>query len=49
MDLPTPEPTPREFLVEGVHRHRRADRDGTYDELVAQRFEALAGPPGRRG
>ncbi|MFG3411788.1 short-chain dehydrogenase [Streptomyces althioticus] len=30
-------------------RHRRAERDGTYDELVARRSEALPGLPGRRG
>ena len=35
-------PTPREILVKGVLMHRWAERDGTYDELVAQRSQALA-------
>ncbi|MEQ8146141.1 SDR family NAD(P)-dependent oxidoreductase [Streptomyces sp. OP7] len=48
MDLLAREPTPREILVEGVRKHRWAERDGTYDELVAQRSKALAGLPGRR-
>jgi uncharacterized oxidoreductase len=41
------EPTPHEILVEGVRMHRWAERDGTYDELVAQRSAALATLPGR--
>ncbi|MCO4696388.1 hypothetical protein LRR80_02446 [Streptomyces sp. RO-S4] len=49
MDLRAREPTPREILVEGVRKHRWAERDGTYDELVAQRSQALAGLPGGRG
>jgi short-subunit dehydrogenase involved in D-alanine esterification of teichoic acids len=40
-------PTPREILVEAVHMHRFAERDGSYDELVAQRSRALATLPGR--
>ncbi|MDX3357842.1 SDR family NAD(P)-dependent oxidoreductase [Streptomyces sp. ME01-24h] len=42
------DPTPREVLVEGVLMHRFAERDGTYDDLVAQRSQALAMLPGRR-
>ncbi|MEU2084771.1 SDR family NAD(P)-dependent oxidoreductase [Streptomyces albus] len=49
MELLAQEPTPREILVEGVRMHRWAERDGTYDELVAQRSRALAMLPGRRG
>jgi uncharacterized oxidoreductase len=41
------EPTPHEILVKGVLMHRWAERDGTYDELVAQRSQALAMLPGR--
>ncbi|GAA3246511.1 SDR family NAD(P)-dependent oxidoreductase [Streptomyces sp. XM83C] len=48
MDLLAQEPTPREILVEGVLMHRWAERDGTYDALVAQRSQALAALPGRR-
>lgn len=40
-------PTPREVLVEGVRMHRWAERDGTYNELVAARSAALANLPGR--
>ncbi|MGV9812741.1 hypothetical protein ACWDTQ_12530, partial [Streptomyces cellulosae] len=29
-------------------RHRRAERDGTYDELVARRTKAVARLPGRQ-
>jgi uncharacterized oxidoreductase len=43
------EPTPREILVQGVLMHRWAERDGTYDDLVAQRSGALAMLPGRTG
>ncbi|CAL9517946.1 SDR family oxidoreductase [Streptomyces sp. enrichment culture] len=49
MELLAQEPTPREILVEGVRMHRWAERDGTYDELVAQRSRALAMLPGRQG
>ncbi|MGJ7016217.1 hypothetical protein J2Z78_001721 [Streptomyces griseorubens] len=49
MDLLAREPTPRGILVEGVHQHRRAERDGTDDELPARRSEALAGLRGRLG
>jgi uncharacterized oxidoreductase len=48
MDLLQADPTPREILVEGVLTHRWAERDGTYDDLVAQRSQALATLPGRR-
>ncbi|MCM3263434.1 MULTISPECIES: SDR family oxidoreductase [Streptomyces] len=48
MDLLAADPTPREILVEGVLMHRWAERDGTYDELVAQRSKALSLLPGRR-
>ena len=47
MDLLQAYPTPREILVKGVLMHRWAERDGTYDELVAQRSRALAMLPGR--
>jgi len=40
-------PTPREILVEGVKMHRWAERDGSYDELVARRSQALSSLPGR--
>jgi short-subunit dehydrogenase involved in D-alanine esterification of teichoic acids len=42
MELLQTEPTPHEILVKGVLMHRWAERDGTYDELVAQRSQALA-------
>jgi short-subunit dehydrogenase involved in D-alanine esterification of teichoic acids len=48
MDLLQADPTPREILVKGVLMHRWAERDGTYDELVAQRSQALAMLPGRQ-
>jgi short-subunit dehydrogenase involved in D-alanine esterification of teichoic acids len=47
MELLAQDPTPRELLVQGVLMHRWAERDGTYDELVAQRSRALALLPGR--
>jgi len=47
-DLLRAEPTPHEILVEGVLMHRWAERDGTYDDLVAQRSQALAMLPGRQ-
>jgi uncharacterized oxidoreductase len=47
MDLLAQEPTPHEILVQGVLMHRWAERDGTYDKLVAQRSQALAMLPGR--
>lgn len=49
MELLSQEPTPKEILVERVRTHRWAERDGTYDDLVAQRSQALAMLPGRRG
>ena len=48
MSLLAADPTPREILVKGVLMHRWAERDGTYDELVAQRSRALAMLPGRQ-
>ena len=48
MDLLQTNPTPHEILVKGVLMHRRAERDGTYDELVAQRSQALAMLPSRQ-
>lgn len=47
MGLLAQEPTPNEILVRGVLMHRWAERDGTYDDLVAQRSAALATLPGR--
>ena len=48
MDLLQADPTPHEILVQGVLMHRWAERDGTYDDLVAQRSQALAMLPGRQ-
>ncbi|MFF3562332.1 SDR family oxidoreductase [Streptomyces sp. NPDC002574] len=48
MQLLSQEPTPREILVKGVLMHRWSERDGTYDDLVAQRSKALAMLPGRQ-
>jgi hypothetical protein len=48
MDLLAAEPTPREILVKAVQMHRRAERDGTDNELVAQRSQPLAMLPGRQ-
>jgi short-subunit dehydrogenase involved in D-alanine esterification of teichoic acids len=48
MDLLQADPTPHEILVKGVLMHRWAERDGTYDDLVAQRSQALASLPGRQ-
>ncbi|MFE2345140.1 SDR family oxidoreductase [Kitasatospora cineracea] len=49
MELLAQDPTPHEILVEGVRMHRWAERDGTYDDLVAQRARALSMLPGRQG
>ncbi|MFC5911019.1 SDR family oxidoreductase [Streptacidiphilus monticola] len=49
MDLLRTEPTPHEILVKGVLMHRWAERDGTYDELVARRSQALATLPSLLG
>ncbi|ROR33863.1 SDR family oxidoreductase [Kitasatospora cineracea] len=49
MELLAQDPTPHEILVEGVRMHRWAERDGTYDGLVAQRARALSMLPGRQG
>jgi short-subunit dehydrogenase involved in D-alanine esterification of teichoic acids len=48
MGLLQTDPTPHEILVKGVLMHRWAERDGTYDELVAQRSRALAMLPSRQ-
>ncbi|MFF9167680.1 MULTISPECIES: SDR family oxidoreductase [unclassified Streptomyces] len=48
MHLLAENPTPREILVKGVLGHRWAERDGTYDELVAKRSQALAMLPTRQ-
>jgi uncharacterized oxidoreductase len=48
MDLLQADPTPHEILVKGVLMHRWAERDGSYDELVAQRSLALAMLPSRQ-
>ncbi|MFF7360802.1 SDR family NAD(P)-dependent oxidoreductase [Streptomyces sp. NPDC008125] len=48
MGLLAQNPTPDEILVERVLTHRWAERDGTYDDLVAKRSQALAMLPGRR-
>ncbi|MDX2649692.1 SDR family NAD(P)-dependent oxidoreductase [Streptomyces sp. PA03-1a] len=47
MQLLSEDPTPNEVLVNGVLMHRWAERDGTYDGLVAQRSQALTMLPGR--
>ncbi|CAM5659675.1 SDR family oxidoreductase [Streptomyces griseorubiginosus] len=49
MDLLSEDTTPREILVKGVLMHRWAERDGTYDDLVTQRSQALTMLPGRQG
>lgn len=49
VDSLSQDPTPDEILVERVLVHRWAERDGTYDDLVAQRSQALAMLPGRQG
>ena len=49
MQLLSEHPTPREVLVKGVLMHRWAERDGTYDDLVARRSQALSMLPGRAG
>ncbi|MCD9589313.1 MULTISPECIES: SDR family oxidoreductase [Streptomyces] len=48
MQLLSQDPTPHEILVKGVLVHRWAERDGTYDDLVAQRSQALAMLPSRQ-
>lgn len=49
MRLLSQHPTPDEILVERVLMHRWAERDGTYDDLVAKRSQALSMLPGRQG
>jgi short-subunit dehydrogenase involved in D-alanine esterification of teichoic acids len=46
IELLAKSPTPREVLVQGVQMHRFAERDGTYDDLVAQRSGSLGMIPG---
>lgn len=41
------EPTPHEVVVAAAERLRWAERDGTYDDLLAQRSRALSMLPGR--
>ncbi|WP_158862064.1 SDR family oxidoreductase [Leifsonia sp. AG29] len=41
MDLLSLEPTPNQILVQGVQMHRWAEKNGTYDGLVAQRAQML--------
>jgi short-subunit dehydrogenase involved in D-alanine esterification of teichoic acids len=41
MDLLSLEPTPNQILVQGVQMHRWAEKNGTYDGLVAQRAQLL--------
>ncbi|MEU9970745.1 SDR family oxidoreductase [Streptomyces malaysiensis] len=48
MQLLSQDPTPHEILVKGVLVHRWAERDGAYDDLVAQRSQALAMLPSRQ-
>ncbi|MFK8911526.1 SDR family oxidoreductase [Streptomyces sp. YS-3] len=48
MQLLSRNPTPEEILVERVLTHRWAERDGTYDDLVAKRSQALAMLPSRQ-
>jgi uncharacterized oxidoreductase len=48
MGLLQKNPTPHEILVNGVLMHRWAERDGTYDDLVAERSQALAMLPSRQ-
>ncbi|MFF1459409.1 SDR family oxidoreductase [Streptomyces sp. NPDC058330] len=47
MHLLSADPTPREIVVKAALMHRWAERDGSYDDLVAQRSQALAMLPGR--
>ncbi|GDY87026.1 hypothetical protein SAVCW2_62250 [Streptomyces avermitilis] len=49
VQLLSEDPTPREILVKAALMHRWAERDGTYDDLVAQRSQALAMLPSREG
>jgi uncharacterized oxidoreductase len=48
MNLLQTDPAPDEILVKAVLTHRWAERDGTYNQLVAQRSQALAMLPGRQ-
>jgi uncharacterized oxidoreductase len=41
MGLLSQSPTPKQILVDGVQMHRWAEKNGSYDELVAQRAQML--------
>jgi short-subunit dehydrogenase involved in D-alanine esterification of teichoic acids len=47
VDLLTRDPTPDEIVVRAAQRLRRAERDGTYADLLAARSRALDTLPGR--
>jgi hypothetical protein len=47
MELLATEPTPHEILVKGVLRHRWAECDGTYAELLERRSQSLNTLPNR--
>lgn len=47
VDLLTRDPTPDEIVVRAAQRLRRAERDGTYADLLAARARALDTLPGR--
>lgn len=47
MGLLSQDPTPHEVIVERAQPLRWSERDGTYDEMLAQRSRALASLPGR--
>ena len=49
MELLSADPTPREIVVKAALVHRWAERDGSYDDLVAQRSQALSMLPSRKG
>lgn len=49
MQLLSEDPTPREIVVKAALTHRWAERDGTYDDLVAQRSQALTMLASREG
>jgi uncharacterized oxidoreductase len=47
MELLATEPTAHEILVNGVLRHRWAECDGTYAELLVRRSQSLNTLPNR--
>lgn len=47
VDLLTRDPTPDEIVVRAAQRLRRAERDGTYADLLSARSRALDTLPGR--